>query len=101
MRRLARARTHSRQITFAPGYDDGPNAALGGVWNVEKVDVAPGYVANGDEEDDYALLVIAPQHGVNIQQRTGGLRLAAAALPERSRSWATTTWSTTRRATSR
>ena len=73
--------THG-QITFAPGYDGGPNAALGGVWNVERVDVAPGYVANGDEEDDYALLVIAPQHGVNIQWRTGGLRLAAAALPE-------------------
>ncbi len=73
--------THG-QITFAPGYDGAPNAALGGVWNVESVDVAPGYVANGDEEDDYALLVIGAQHGVKIQQRTGGLRLAEAALPE-------------------
>jgi hypothetical protein len=73
--------THS-QITFAPGYDNGPDAALGGVWNVESIDVAPGYVADGDEEDDYALLVIGAQHGVDIEQRTGGLRLSEAALPE-------------------
>jgi hypothetical protein len=73
--------THA-SITFAPGYDDGPNAFLGGVWNVEQIDVAPGYVANGDEEDDYALLVIAPKHGLDIQDVTGGLQLAAAHLPE-------------------
>lgn len=69
-------------ITFAPGYDDGPDALLGGVWNVTAVDVAPGYLANGDEEQDYAILQIAPQHGLEIQDVTGGLRLAAAHLPE-------------------
>lgn len=70
------------QITFAPGYDEGPNARLGGVWSVQSIRVAPGYAADGDEEDDYALLVIAPKHGVDIQQLTGGLRLAEARLPE-------------------
>jgi hypothetical protein len=74
--------THD-SITFAPGYDNGPNAFLGGVWNVTAIHVAPGYVANGDEEDDYALLQIAPQRGgLQIQDVTGGLRLAAAHLPE-------------------
>ena len=75
------AYTHA-SITFAPGYDDGPDAFLGGVWNVASIRVAPGYVANGDEEDDYALLVIAPKHGRSIQDVTGGLRIAAAHLPE-------------------
>jgi hypothetical protein len=70
------------QITFAPGYDDGPDARLGGVWSVQSVEVAPGYAATGDEEDDYALLVIAPKRGVEIQRLTGGLRLAQARLPE-------------------
>jgi Trypsin-like peptidase domain len=70
------------QITFAPGYDEGPNARLGGVWSVQSIHLAPGYAADGDEEDDYALLVIAPKHGVDIQRMTGGLRLATARLPE-------------------
>jgi Trypsin-like peptidase domain len=69
-------------ITFAPGYDNRPDALLGGVWNVEKIDVAPGYAAHEDPEQDYALLVIAPRHGVEIQRVTGGLRLTAARLPE-------------------
>ena len=69
-------------LTFAPGYDNGPDAYLGGVWNVTAVDVAPGYLASGDEEQDYAILVIAPQNGLQIQDVTGGLRLAAAHLPE-------------------
>jgi hypothetical protein len=73
--------THA-SITFAPGYDNGPDASLGGVWNVASIEVAPGYVADGAEEDDFALLVIAPQHGREIQDVTGGLRLAAAHLPE-------------------
>lgn len=70
------------QITFAPGYDDGPDARLGGVWSVQSIRPAPGYAADGDEEDDYALLVIAPKHEVDIQRLTGGLRLAEARLPE-------------------
>lgn len=79
------ASTHTynqTDLTFAPGYDDGPDARLGGVWNVTAVDVAPGYLANGDEEQDYAILRIAPRHGLEIQDVTGGLRLAAAHLPE-------------------
>ena len=74
--------THST-VTFAPGYDNEPNARLGGVWDVQSIDVPPGYVANGDEEDDYAILVIAPKDGVNIQDVAGGLRLTAAHLPEK------------------
>ena len=69
-------------VTFAPGYDNGPNARLGGVWSVEKVDVSPGYLAVQNPEDDYALLVIAPKHGVSIQHVTGGLRLGTTKLPE-------------------
>ncbi len=74
--------THSA-ITFAPGYDNEPDTRFGGVWGVERIDVAPGYVANGDEEDDYAILVIAPKDGVRIQDVTGGLRLTTAHLPEK------------------
>jgi hypothetical protein len=70
------------QLTFAPGYDGGPNARFGGVWSVQSVQVAPGYAADGDEEDDYALLVIAPKNGVDIQRLTGGLRLGEPRLPE-------------------
>ena len=69
-------------ITFAPGYDNGPDARLGGVWSVEQVDVSPGYAADQNPEDDYALLVIAPQHGLDIQEVTGGLRLGTTKLPE-------------------
>lgn len=70
------------QVTFAPGYDGGPKARLGGVWSVQSIHLAPGYAADGAEEDDYALLVIAPKHGMDIQRLTGGLRLAEARLPE-------------------
>jgi len=73
--------SHS-SITFAPGYDNGPNAHLGGVWNVEQIDVSPGYQADGNPADDYAFLIIAPQHGLTIQQVTGGLRLATTRLPQ-------------------
>ena len=73
---------HTGSITFAPGYDETPNAFLGGVWTVTKVDVAPGYLASGDEEQDYAILQIAPKYGLEIQDFTGGLRLSAAHLPE-------------------
>lgn len=69
-------------ITFAPGYDQTPRADLGGVWSVEQIDVAPGYLADGDTESDYAILVIAPQHGHEIQQYTGALLPAIAKLPE-------------------
>lgn len=74
--------TAPSSITFAPGYDNRPDALLGGVWTVEKVEVAPGYMASGDPEQDYALLVIAPKHGLEIQRLTGGLRLTTARLPE-------------------
>lgn len=69
-------------LGFAPGYDNGLNTWLGGMWTVSSIDVAPGYAASGDEEQDYALLVIAPKNGMEIQDVTGGLRLAAAHLPE-------------------
>jgi Trypsin-like peptidase domain len=69
-------------LTFAPGYDNGPNARLGGVWSVEKVEISPGYAADQNPEDDYALLVIAPKNGRDIQRATGGLRLATTRLPE-------------------
>lgn len=69
-------------ITFAPGYDNGPDAFLGGVWAVSSIHVAPGYAATGDPEQDYALLTIAPKHGLPIQAVTGGLRLGTAHLPE-------------------
>lgn len=69
-------------ITFAPGYDNGLNNWLGGAWSVQKIDVSPGYLADQNPEDDYALLEIAPQHGLNIQQVTGGLRLGTTHLPE-------------------
>lgn len=69
-------------ITFAPGYDNGLNNRLGGAWSVQKIDVAPGYLADQNPEDDYALLEIAPQHGLSIQQVTGGLRLGTTHLPE-------------------
>jgi V8-like Glu-specific endopeptidase len=72
----------SGTLTFAPGYDGGPNNRLGGVWNVAKVDLSPGYQADQNTEDDYALLVIAPKNGLEIQQATGGLRLSTARLPE-------------------
>ena len=65
----------SSSITFAPGYDNGLNTRFGGAWTVEQVEVPPGYQANGDPADDYALLTIAPQQGLNIEQVTGGLRL--------------------------
>ena len=69
-------------ITFAPGYDNGPVARFGGVWSVEQVDVSPGYLADQNPEDDYAILVIAPSNGQQIQQVTGGLRLGTTRLPE-------------------
>ena len=72
--------THS-SITFAPGYDNAPVAALGGVWTVSQIDVAPDYLANGNPADDYALLVVAPKSGRTIQQFTGALRLATTHLP--------------------
>jgi V8-like Glu-specific endopeptidase len=69
-------------ITFAPGYDNGLDSRLGGAWSVEQIDVSPGYKADQNPEDDYAILVIAPKHGLNIQQVTGGLRLGTTHLPE-------------------
>jgi hypothetical protein len=69
-------------LTFAPGYDNGPDAHLGGVWSVQQIDVSPGYKADQNPEDDYALLVIAPKNGLDIQQVTGGLRLGTTQLPE-------------------
>ena len=72
----------SSSITFAPGYDNGLNTRFGGAWTVEQVEVPPGYQANGDPVDDYALLTIAPQQGLNIEQVTGGLRLGTTRLPE-------------------
>ncbi len=69
-------------ITFAPGYDQSPRADLGGVWDVAQVDVAPGYLADGDTESDYAILVIAPHGRREIQQYTGALLPAPALLPE-------------------
>ncbi|HTJ68882.1 MAG TPA: trypsin-like peptidase domain-containing protein [Actinospica sp.] len=73
--------THA-SITFAPGYDNGLNTHLGGAWTVTSIDVPDGYKTSGNTEDDYALLVIAPQYGLNIEQVTGGLRVAATHLPE-------------------
>ena len=70
-------------ITFAPGYDNGPDSRLGGVWSVQQIDLSPGYKADANPEDDYAILVIAPQHGLDIQQATGGLRLGTTRLPEK------------------
>lgn len=69
-------------ITFAPGYDNGLDARLGGAWSVEQIDVSPGYAGDQNPEDDYALLVIAPKNGLEIQQSTGGLRLGTTQLPE-------------------
>ena len=75
--------THAvTDITFAPGYDQTPRTDLGGVWNVTQIDVAPGYLADGDTESDYAILVIAPHNGHEIQQYTGALLPTAAFLPE-------------------
>jgi V8-like Glu-specific endopeptidase len=72
----------SGTLTFAPGYDSGPDYRLGGVWNVQKIDIPPGYQADQNPEDDYAILVITPKNGLEIQQLTGGLRLTTAHLPE-------------------
>ena len=69
-------------ITFAPGYDNGPDSRLGGVWSVEQIDVSPGYKSDENPEDDYAILVIAPKSGLDIQRVTGGLRLGTTKLPE-------------------
>lgn len=69
-------------LTFAPGYDNGLDSHLGGAWSVEQVDLAPGYAADQNPEDDYALLVIAPRNGLDIQQVTGGLKLGTTQLPE-------------------
>jgi V8-like Glu-specific endopeptidase len=74
--------THS-SITFAPGYDNGLNTHLGGAWTVDKVDVPDGYKADGNPEDDYAILEIAPQNGLTIERVTGGLKLATTELPEK------------------
>ena len=72
--------THS-SITFAPGYDNAPIPSLGGAWTVSQIDVAPGYLANGNPEDDYAFLVVAPKSGRTIQQVTGALWLTTTYLP--------------------
>jgi V8-like Glu-specific endopeptidase len=72
----------SGTLTFAPGYNSGPDSQLGGVWDVAQIDLSPGYQADQNPADDYALLVIAPKNGRNIQQLTGGLRLTTARLPE-------------------
>lgn len=72
----------SNSITFAPGYDNGLDSHLGGAWSVQQIEVAPGYKADGNPADDYAFLVIAPKQGFDIQQVTGGLRLATTRLPE-------------------
>ena len=70
-------------LTFAPGYDSGLDSHLGGAWTVEQVDVPDGYKTDGNPVDDYAILAIAPQNGLNIEQVTGGLRLATTHLPEK------------------
>lgn len=69
-------------ITFAPGYGQAPRPDLGGVWSVAQIDVAPAYLADGDPESDYAILVIAPQNGHEIQHFTGALLPTVATLPE-------------------
>ncbi len=70
-------------ITFAPGYDNGLDSHLGGAWTVERIDVPDGYKTSGNPADDYAILEIAPRNGLNIEQVTGGLRLATTKLPEK------------------
>ena len=66
-------------LAFAPKYYDGVSAY--GVWYATSIHVDAGWVTSHNPLDDYAFLTIAPVHGRNIEQVTGGLRLTGTRLP--------------------
>ena len=70
-------------LVFAPGYHDG--VAPEGAWRVAAAYADPAWVAAQDPGRDLAFLALAPQSGgggaAEVEDRTGGYRLAAAPPP--------------------
>jgi hypothetical protein len=55
---------------FAPGYRDGN--APNGVWTITQVIEGSAWTGDGDEDDDVAFAVVAPQNGRSLEAAVGG-----------------------------
>ncbi|RKE21131.1 serine protease [Streptomyces sp. TLI_171] len=67
--------TGASGITFVPGYRDGQ--APYGSWQVTKVYTAAGWRSDGDPDEDFAILAVAPSGGRQIEDALGGNPIAA------------------------
>ncbi|BAJ30773.1 MULTISPECIES: serine protease [Kitasatospora] len=56
--------------TFVPGYRDG--RAPYGSWQVTRIYTADGWRADGDPDEDFAILAVAPSGGRQIEDAVGG-----------------------------
>lgn len=63
-------------IEFAPGYHDGVSPY--GVWAVRHAYLDPAWLHGQDPQHDYAVLVLAPVAGHNVEDRTGAAVLGTA-----------------------
>lgn len=57
-------------VTFVPGYRDG-NAPFG-TWQITKVYTAGGWQQSNDQDEDFAILQVAPDNGRDIEDVLGG-----------------------------
>jgi V8-like Glu-specific endopeptidase len=55
---------------FAPGYRDGN--APNGVWTITQVIEGSAWTGDGDQDDDVAFAVVAPQNGRSLETAVGG-----------------------------
>ncbi|GAA1967522.1 trypsin-like serine peptidase [Kitasatospora viridis] len=60
-------------VTFVPAYRDGQTPY--GTWQVTKIFTTNGWSQNGDVDQDFALLQVAPNNGKQIQDVVGGFDL--------------------------
>jgi V8-like Glu-specific endopeptidase len=62
--------TGSAGSVFVPGYRDG--SAPDGVWTITQVIENSAWTGDGDEDDDVAFALVAPQNGQSLQSAVGG-----------------------------
>ena len=55
---------------FVPGYRDGSSPE--GVWNITQVLENSAWTGDGDEDDDVAFALVAPQNGQSLESAVGG-----------------------------
>ncbi len=55
---------------FVPGYRDG--SAPDGVWHITRVLENSAWTGDGDQDDDVAFAVVAPQNGRSLESAVGG-----------------------------